>query len=61
MAQVVSHWPLTAEAFIRAQAVHMGCVVDREALRQVFLQIIQFFHVGIIPLWLQFRDIVSLH
>ena len=38
MAQVVSRWPLNTEAFLRSQdSVCVEFVVDRVALRQVFV------------------------
>jgi hypothetical protein len=49
MVQAVSHRPQTAEA--RVLAVHVGFVVDKLELGQVFLQVLQFslsvsFHCG---------------
>jgi hypothetical protein len=37
MAQVVSHWPLNMEAKVQARSDHVGFVVDKLALGQVFL------------------------
>jgi hypothetical protein len=51
MADAVSHWPLTAEARVRAPFRPMGFVVDKVAMRQVFLRVSRFspsilFHNG---------------
>jgi len=48
MAQAVSRRPLTAESRVRA---HVGFVVDKVVLRQVFLRVLRFSPVSIIPLW----------
>jgi hypothetical protein len=50
MAQVVSHQPLTTKAWVKFEALHVCFVVDELALGQVFLQILRFFRVSIIPL-----------
>jgi hypothetical protein len=42
MAQAVSHRPLTTEAWVRAQVNPVGFLVDKVALGQVFLRVIQF-------------------
>jgi hypothetical protein len=42
MAQAVSCWPLTAEVRIRARVMHVGFIVDKVALGQVFLQVLRF-------------------
>jgi hypothetical protein len=39
MAQVVSRRPVTAEARVRAGSIHVGFVVDKMALGQVFLRV----------------------
>jgi branched-subunit amino acid transport protein len=58
----------------KPRSVHVGFVVDKVTLGQVFLQVLQFSPVNIIPPWLsiiiyhlgdeqwwmQFKDIVSL-
>jgi hypothetical protein len=49
MAQAVSRWPLNAEAWFRAQVIHVGFVVDKMAFRQVSLRILRFSPVSIIP------------
>jgi hypothetical protein len=50
MAQVVSRRPLTAEARVRALgSIHVGFVVDKVALGQVFLRVLRFSPVDIIP------------
>jgi hypothetical protein len=46
MTQVVSRRPSTAEVQIR---VHVGFVVGKVALGQVFLRVLRFFPVSIIP------------
>jgi hypothetical protein len=51
MAQVVSRRPLTAAAWVRAQVNPVGFVVDKVALGQVFLRVLRFFSVSIIPPW----------
>jgi hypothetical protein len=48
---MVSHPPLTMEAWI-PESVHVGFVVHKVALQQVFLWVLQFFPANIIPLWL---------
>jgi hypothetical protein len=40
IAQVVSRRPLTAEARVRAQLIHVGFLVDKVGLEQVFLQVL---------------------
>jgi hypothetical protein len=42
MGQVVSRRPLTAEARLRARVNHVGFVVDKVALGQVFLRVLRF-------------------
>jgi hypothetical protein len=37
MAQAVSCWPLTAESGFAPRSIHVGFVVDKVALGQVFL------------------------
>jgi hypothetical protein len=49
MAQVVSRRPLTAEARVCPGSIHVGFVVDKVALGQVFLQVLRFSPVNIIP------------
>jgi hypothetical protein len=45
MAQVVSHWPLTVE--FAPGSIHVGFVVDKLALGQVFLRVLRFSPVNI--------------
>jgi len=45
----VSHCLLTTEAWSNARQVHVGFVVDRVAMRQVFLQVLWFTTIIIIP------------
>jgi hypothetical protein len=47
MAQAVSRRPPTAEA--RVRSVHVGFVVDKVALGQVFLRVLRFSPVNFIP------------
>jgi hypothetical protein len=50
MAQAVSRRPPTAEARIRSlESVHVGFVVDKVALGQVFLRVPRFSPVSITP------------
>jgi hypothetical protein len=49
MAQVVSRRPLTAEARVRSRSIHVWFVVDKVALGEVFLRVIRFSPVNIIP------------
>jgi hypothetical protein len=51
MAQAVSRRPLTAAARFRAQVNSVGFVVDKVALGQVFLRVLRFRPVNIIPPW----------
>jgi hypothetical protein len=51
MAQAVSRRPLTAAAGVRAQVNPVGFVVDKVALGQVFLRVLRFSPVTIIPPW----------
>jgi hypothetical protein len=48
MAQVVSHQPLTTESRVWARSL-LGFVVDKLALGQFLLQVLQFSPVNIIP------------
>jgi hypothetical protein len=48
MAQVVSCWPVTTEAQVNPRSVHVGFVVDRVTLGQVFHQVLWFSLVSII-------------
>jgi hypothetical protein len=47
MAQAVSCWPLTMEARVRARLIHVGFVVDKVALGQVFLRLLWLSSVNI--------------
>jgi hypothetical protein len=51
MAQAVSRRPFTAEARVRSDpgSVHVGFVVDKVALGQVFLRVLRFSPVNFIP------------
>jgi hypothetical protein len=51
MSQFVAGLSLRRPVFI-SRSVHVGFVVDRVALGQVFLSVLQFFPVNIIPPWL---------
>jgi hypothetical protein len=46
MAQAVSRRPLTAEAWVQRGSVHMGFVIYRVALGQVFLRVLRLSHVS---------------
>jgi hypothetical protein len=63
MAQAVSHRPLTAAvAWVRAQVNPVGFVVDKVELGQVYLRVLRFSPVNIIPSWVtlfrKFKKIV---
>jgi hypothetical protein len=47
MAQVVCRRFLTAEARVRAGSIHVGFVVDKVTLGQVFLRVFRFSPVNI--------------
>jgi hypothetical protein len=51
MAQVVSHRPLTAATWVHTEVNPVGFVVDKVALGQVFLRVLRFSPVNIIPPW----------
>jgi hypothetical protein len=51
MAQAVSRQPLTAADRVRAWVNPVGFVVDKVALGQVFLRVLRFSTVNIIPPW----------
>jgi hypothetical protein len=55
MAQAVSRWPLTAEAGFAPGSIHVGFVVDKVALGQVFLRVLRFSPANIIPPLLHIR------
>jgi hypothetical protein len=48
---VVSRRPVTAAARVRIQVNPVGFVVDKVALGQVYLGVLQFSPVSIIPPW----------
>jgi hypothetical protein len=53
MAQAVSRWSLTAKARVDPESVHVGFVVDKVALGQVFSEYFGFscqFHFSGVPL-----------
>jgi hypothetical protein len=54
MDQAASRRPLTATAWVRAQVNPVGFVVDKVALEQVFLRVLRFSPVNIIPPWAPF-------
>jgi hypothetical protein len=62
IAQAVSRRPLTAAAWVRVQVNPVGFVVEKVALGQVFLRVLRFSPVNIIPPWaplfLKFNKIV---
>ena len=49
MAQAVNRRHLTAEARVRSRVIHVGFVVDKVALRQVFPRVLGFSPVNFIP------------
>jgi hypothetical protein len=51
LAQAVSSQPFTAAARVRAQVYKVGFVVDRVTLGQIFLRVLRFSPVNIIPSW----------
>ena len=59
MAQAFSHWPLTLKAWILSQAVNVSVVMNKMALRQVFLQALQFYLVFFIPLMFHTRSFIN--
>jgi branched-subunit amino acid transport protein len=56
MAQVVSRRPLTSEAWVRDRINPFA--VDKVALGQVFLRVLRFSPVSIIPPWLYKTHII---
>jgi hypothetical protein len=52
MAQAVSRRLLTLEAGFAPGSVHVGFMVDKVALGHVFLLVLRFSPVNIIPPWL---------
>jgi hypothetical protein len=49
MAQAVSPWPLTSEAWFAPGSIHVGFVVDNVTLGQAFLRVLRFPPANIIP------------
>jgi hypothetical protein len=49
MAEVVSQQSLTTEAWVHFRSDHVGFVVDKVALGQVFVRVLWCFPVSIIP------------
>jgi hypothetical protein len=56
MAQAVSRRPLTAEVPVRFRSVHVGFVVDKVALGQVFPRVLRFSPVSFIPPVLHYTE-----
>jgi hypothetical protein len=56
MAQAVSRRPLTAEARFDPGSVHVGFMVDKVALGQVFLWVLRFSSVNFIPPVLYYKE-----
>jgi hypothetical protein len=50
MVQALGRRPLTAETRVRSQAVHVGLMVDKIAVGQVFRRTLRFSTVTIIPI-----------
>jgi hypothetical protein len=48
----VSCRPFTAGARVRAGSIYVGFIVDKVALRQVFIRVLRSSTVNIIPPWL---------
>jgi hypothetical protein len=51
VAQAVSRQPFATKTGKAPGSVHVGIVVDKMALGQIFLRVFQFFPVSIIPPW----------
>jgi hypothetical protein len=51
MAQVVNCRPFAAAAWVRARVNPVGFVVDKVALGRIFLRVLRFSPVNIIPPW----------
>jgi hypothetical protein len=51
-AQAVIRRPPIAEARVRVGSVRVGFVVDKATVGQVFLRVLRFSSVAIIPSWL---------
>jgi len=49
MAQAVCRWPLTARSEIDPRSIHVGFVVDKLAMTQVYLRELRGLAIGIIP------------
>jgi hypothetical protein len=56
MVQAVSRWPLTTEARVDPGSVHVGFVVDKVALGQVFPRVLRFSPVNSIPPVLHYKE-----
>jgi hypothetical protein len=56
MAQAVSRRPLPRRPGFDPKSVHVGFVVDKVALRQVFPRVRRFSHVNIIPPLLHYME-----
>jgi hypothetical protein len=54
LAQAVSRRPLTSEARVCVRSVHVGFMVDKVALRQIFYSY-SVYPVSIVPPWLHTR------
>jgi hypothetical protein len=52
MGQAVSFWPLTVETWLHVWVSPYGICGGKVALGQVFLQVLQFSPISIIPPWL---------
>jgi hypothetical protein len=48
MTQAFSCWSLTIEVQVQSQAIAHGILVDRVALRQVFVQVLWFYPVTLV-------------
>ena len=49
MAEVISNWPVTMEFQVQSQVSHVIFVVDRVALGQVFVRLLRYSCISIVP------------
>jgi hypothetical protein len=59
MAQGVDFQPVNAAAWLQAQSAHLGFVVERVAVGHIFVQLLSFSLVSIIPLVLHIYSFVT--
>ena len=58
MAQAVCRWSLTARSEIDPRSIHVGFVVDKLAMTQVFLRVLRVLTISIIPLTAQAHSFI---